>query len=64
MTQAVEVESAESQSAALQEQLSVQRLLLGELETQLHDSQRTCAQLRTQVTFAGVAAAAFCLVCL
>ncbi|XP_037550723.1 kinesin-like protein KIFC3 [Nematolebias whitei] len=34
---------------ALQEQLNVQRQLLRELETQLHDSQRTCAQLRTQI---------------
>nr|XP_057944377.1 kinesin-like protein KIFC3 isoform X2 [Doryrhamphus excisus] len=33
----------------LQEQLCVQRHLLRELETQLHDSQRTCAQLRTQI---------------
>uniref|UniRef100_A0A3B4XJX3 Kinesin-like protein n=1 Tax=Seriola lalandi dorsalis TaxID=1841481 RepID=A0A3B4XJX3_SERLL len=54
----VEVESADSQkalaemqtkNAALQEQLSVQRQLLRELETQLHESQRTCAQLRTQI---------------
>lgn len=37
-------------NGALQEQLSVQRQLLRELETQLHESQRTCAQLRTQVT--------------
>lgn len=59
VTQTVEVESADSQRAvaemqtkngALQEQLSVQRQLLRELETQLHESQRTCAQLRTQVT--------------
>ncbi|XP_035855064.1 kinesin-like protein KIFC3 isoform X4 [Sander lucioperca] len=54
----VEVESADSQRAlaelqakngGLQEQLSVQRQLLRELETQLHESQRTCAQLRTQL---------------
>uniref|UniRef100_A0A8D0D3P1 Kinesin-like protein n=1 Tax=Sander lucioperca TaxID=283035 RepID=A0A8D0D3P1_SANLU len=54
----VEVESADSQRAlaelqakngGLQEQLSVQRQLLRELETQLHESQRTCAQLRTQI---------------
>uniref|UniRef100_A0A3B4GT22 Kinesin-like protein n=1 Tax=Pundamilia nyererei TaxID=303518 RepID=A0A3B4GT22_9CICH len=54
----VEVESADSQKAvaelqvknnALQEQLSAQRQLLRELETQLHESQRTCAQLRTQL---------------
>ncbi|XP_045888274.1 kinesin-like protein KIFC3 isoform X2 [Micropterus dolomieu] len=53
-----EVESADSQralaelqtkNAGLQEQLSVQRQLLRELETQLHESQRTCAQLRTQI---------------
>uniref|UniRef100_A0A665TFJ8 Kinesin-like protein n=1 Tax=Echeneis naucrates TaxID=173247 RepID=A0A665TFJ8_ECHNA len=58
VTQTVEVESPDSQkalvetqvkNAALQEQLSVQRQLLRELETQLHESQRTCAQLRTQV---------------
>ncbi|KAM9409695.1 kinesin-like protein KIFC3 isoform 2-T2 [Pholidichthys leucotaenia] len=33
----------------LQEQLTVQRQLLQELKTQLHESQRTCAQLRTQI---------------
>ncbi|KAG7239568.1 hypothetical protein INR49_028719 [Caranx melampygus] len=58
VTQKVEVESADShkalaemqtKNAALQEQLSVQRQLLRELETQLHESQRTCAQLRTQL---------------
>ncbi|XP_039867838.1 kinesin-like protein KIFC3 isoform X1 [Simochromis diagramma] len=58
VTQTVEVESADSQKAvaelqvknnALQEQLSAQRQLLRELETQLHESQRTCAQLRTQI---------------
>ncbi|XP_029353340.1 kinesin-like protein KIFC3 [Echeneis naucrates] len=58
VTQTVEVESPDSQkalvetqvkNAALQEQLSVQRQLLRELETQLHESQRTCAQLRTQL---------------
>ncbi|XP_047199222.1 kinesin-like protein KIFC3 isoform X5 [Hippoglossus stenolepis] len=58
VTQTVEVESADSQkalvemqtkNAALQEQLSLQRQLLRELETQLHESQRTCAQLRTQL---------------
>uniref|UniRef100_A0A3Q0SUV1 Kinesin family member C3 n=1 Tax=Amphilophus citrinellus TaxID=61819 RepID=A0A3Q0SUV1_AMPCI len=58
VTHTVEVESADSQKAlaemqvkngALQEQLSVQRQLLRELETQLHESQRTCAQLRTQI---------------
>ncbi|XP_059204648.1 kinesin-like protein KIFC3 isoform X2 [Centropristis striata] len=58
VTQTVEVESADSQralaelqtkNAGLQEQLAVQRTLLRELETQLHDSQRTCAQLRTQI---------------
>ncbi|XP_039973982.1 kinesin-like protein KIFC3 isoform X2 [Xiphias gladius] len=58
VTQTVEVESADSQkalaemqtkNAALQEQISVQRQLLRELETQLHESQRTCAQLRTQI---------------
>lgn len=59
MTQTVEVESADSQKAlvemqvkngALQEQLSAQKQLLRELETQLHESQRTCTQLRTQVS--------------
>ncbi|XP_073320900.1 kinesin-like protein KIFC3 isoform X1 [Pagrus major] len=58
VTHTVEVESADSQkalaelqtkNAGLQEQLSVQRQLLRELETQLHESQRTCAQLRTQI---------------
>ncbi|XP_018548330.1 kinesin-like protein KIFC3 isoform X3 [Lates calcarifer] len=58
VTHTVEVESADSQKAlaemqtkntTLQEQLSVQRQLLRELETQLHESQRTCAQLRTQI---------------
>lgn len=61
VTQTVEVESADSlralaemqtKNGALQEQLSVQRQLLRELETQLHESQRACAQLRTQVTSA------------
>lgn len=59
VTHTVEVESADSQkvlselqmkNVGLQEQLSVQRQLLRELETQLHESQRTCSQLRTQVT--------------
>ncbi|XP_039652106.1 kinesin-like protein KIFC3 [Perca fluviatilis] len=58
VSQPVEVDSAESQRAlaelqakngGLQEQLSLQRQLLRELETQLHESQRTCAQLRTQL---------------
>ncbi|XP_071402957.1 kinesin-like protein KIFC3, partial [Centroberyx affinis] len=58
VTQTVQVESpggqkalAETQAknAALQEQLAVQRQLLRELETQLHESQRSCAQLRTQI---------------
>lgn len=58
VTHTVEVESADSQkalaelqtkNAGLQEQLTVQRQLLRELETQLHESQRTCAQLRTQI---------------
>ncbi|XP_076591934.1 kinesin-like protein KIFC3 isoform X6 [Chaetodon auriga] len=58
VTHTVEVESAASQkalaelqtkNAGLQEQLSAQRQLLRELETQLHESQRTCAQLRTQI---------------
>jgi len=40
-------------NGALQEQLSVQRQLLRELETQLHESQRTCTQLRTQVRLPG-----------
>lgn len=61
VTHTVEVESADSQkalaelqtkNAGLQEQLCVQRQLLRELEMQLHESQRTCAQLRTQVTSA------------
>lgn len=59
VTHTVEVESAGSQkvlaelqmkNTSLQEQLSVQRQLLRELEMQLQESQRTCAQLRTQVT--------------
>uniref|UniRef100_A0A0S7ELF2 KIFC3 n=1 Tax=Poeciliopsis prolifica TaxID=188132 RepID=A0A0S7ELF2_9TELE len=58
VTQMVQVESADSQKAlvelqvkngSLQEQLSLQRQLLRELEAQLHDSQRTCTQLRTQI---------------
>lgn len=58
VTQTVEVQSADShkvlaelqgKNSALQEQVSVQRQLLRELETQLHDSQRTCTQLRTQI---------------
>ncbi|XP_051794746.1 kinesin-like protein KIFC3 isoform X3 [Acanthochromis polyacanthus] len=58
VTQTVEVESADAQkvlaemqlkNGALQEQLTVQRQLLRELETQLHESQRTCTQLRTQI---------------
>ncbi|KAG7245638.1 hypothetical protein CRUP_001158, partial [Coryphaenoides rupestris] len=57
VTQTVEVENSETNKAlaearakngSLQEQLLVQRQLLRELETQLHDSQRTCTQLRTQ----------------
>lgn len=61
MLQTVEVDSAGSQKAlvdlqtqngALQEQLRVQRQQLQELETQLRESQRTCTQLRTQVTSA------------
>ena len=40
---------ARAQSGALTEQLLVQRQLLRELETQLHESQRSCTQLRTQV---------------
>jgi septal ring factor EnvC (AmiA/AmiB activator) len=58
VTEIVEVESSGSQqavteaqakSAALQEQLSLQRQLLRELETQLYESQRTSTQLRAQV---------------
>ncbi|XP_064781319.1 kinesin-like protein KIFC3 isoform X2 [Oncorhynchus masou masou] len=58
VTEIVEVESSESRqavteaqakSAALQEQLSLQRQLLRELETQLHESQRTSTQLRAQI---------------
>ncbi|KAK6294802.1 hypothetical protein J4Q44_G00356320 [Coregonus suidteri] len=58
VTEIVEVESSESQqavaeaqakSATLQEQLSLQRQLLRELETQLHESQRTSTQLRAQI---------------
>ncbi|KAG7277868.1 hypothetical protein CRUP_001320 [Coryphaenoides rupestris] len=58
VTQTVEVENSETNKAlaearakngSLQEQLLVQRQLLRELETQLHDSQRTCTQLRTQI---------------
>ncbi|XP_061731647.1 kinesin-like protein KIFC3 isoform X2 [Nerophis ophidion] len=53
--QAEEAETDESSTAMqlknvlLQEQLCVQRHLLRELEAQLHESQRTCAQLRTQI---------------
>ncbi|KAM9423142.1 kinesin-like protein KIFC3 isoform 3-T3 [Salvelinus alpinus] len=58
VTEIVEVESSGSQqavtaaqakSATLQEQLSLQRQLLRELETQLHESQRTSTQLRAQI---------------
>ncbi|XP_046898598.1 kinesin-like protein KIFC3 isoform X4 [Hypomesus transpacificus] len=38
-----------AKSAALQEKLAVQRQLLRELEQQLHESQRTCTQLRAQI---------------
>lgn len=34
----------------LVEQLHTQKQLQKELQTQLHESQRSCAQLRTQVT--------------
>ncbi|XP_023809537.1 kinesin-like protein KIFC3 isoform X5 [Oryzias latipes] len=56
--QTVEVDSAgsqkdladmQTQNGALQEQLCAQRLRLQELETQLHESQRTSTQLRTQL---------------
>ncbi|KAM6981137.1 kinesin-like protein KIFC3 [Aplochiton taeniatus] len=56
--QTVEVESPETQrqlseeqakSAALQDQMALQRQLLKELEQRLHNSERTCAQLRTQL---------------
>ncbi|XP_077448446.1 kinesin-like protein KIFC3 isoform X2 [Stigmatopora argus] len=53
-TQTEEAESGDgapslrSQNLWLQEQVCVQRHLLRELETQLQQSQRTCAQLRTQ----------------
>lgn len=65
--QTVEVDSAGSQKAladmqtqngALQEQLCAQRLRLQELETQLHESQRTSTQLRTQVRPGAVEGAA------
>ena len=52
MTQAVESQkelAVAAKSAALQEKLAVQRQLLRELEQQLHESQRTCTQLRAQV---------------
>ncbi|XP_042630791.1 kinesin-like protein KIFC3 isoform X3 [Cyprinus carpio] len=58
VTKTVEVESAQSKQAlieaqahnqALQEQLSVQRQLLRELEQQLHESQRSSSQLRQQI---------------
>ncbi|KAL1006987.1 hypothetical protein UPYG_G00080230 [Umbra pygmaea] len=58
VTERVEVESPGSQqalseahakSAALQEQMSLQRQLLRELEAQLHDSQRNNTQLRAQI---------------
>uniref|UniRef100_A0AAV2LUK3 Kinesin-like protein KIFC3 n=1 Tax=Knipowitschia caucasica TaxID=637954 RepID=A0AAV2LUK3_KNICA len=43
------VPELQGKNVALQEQVSVQRQLLRELETQLHESQRTCTQLRTQI---------------
>ncbi|XP_068187420.1 kinesin-like protein KIFC3 isoform X2 [Antennarius striatus] len=58
VTHTVEVESADShnalldlqaKNAGLQELLSAQRQQLRELQAQLHDSQRTCTQLRTQI---------------
>ncbi|XP_058607988.1 kinesin-like protein KIFC3 isoform X3 [Onychostoma macrolepis] len=58
VTKTVEVESAQCKQAlmeaqtrnqTLQEQLSVQRQLLRELEQQLHESQRTSSQLRQQI---------------
>uniref|UniRef100_A0A673MNY1 Kinesin-like protein n=1 Tax=Sinocyclocheilus rhinocerous TaxID=307959 RepID=A0A673MNY1_9TELE len=58
VTKTVEVESAQCKQAlmeaqgrnqALQEQLSVQRQILRELEQQLHESQRTSSQLRQQI---------------
>uniref|UniRef100_A0A3Q3VUQ9 Kinesin-like protein n=1 Tax=Mola mola TaxID=94237 RepID=A0A3Q3VUQ9_MOLML len=58
VTHTVEAESAgahkavaelQTKNAGLQEQLSAQTQLLRELETQLHESQRNCAQLRTQL---------------
>uniref|UniRef100_A0A671L9V2 Kinesin-like protein n=1 Tax=Sinocyclocheilus anshuiensis TaxID=1608454 RepID=A0A671L9V2_9TELE len=58
VTKTVEVESAQCKQAlmeaqahnqALQEQLSVQRQLLRELEQQLHESQRSSSQLRQQI---------------
>ncbi|CAN9506562.1 unnamed protein product [Ophioblennius macclurei] len=58
VTQTVEVESADAHKTAcelqakngvLQEQLAAQTALLREMEAQLHDSHRTCAQLRTQI---------------
>ncbi|XP_026143787.1 kinesin-like protein KIFC3 isoform X3 [Carassius auratus] len=58
VTKTVEVESAQCKQAlmeaqgrnhALQEQLSVQRQLLRELEQQLHESQRSSTQLRQQI---------------
>ncbi|XP_008308086.1 kinesin-like protein KIFC3 isoform X3 [Cynoglossus semilaevis] len=39
----------QTKNVALQEQVSGQRQLLRELQTQLHESQRNCAQLRTQI---------------
>ncbi|XP_015224145.2 kinesin-like protein KIFC3 isoform X2 [Lepisosteus oculatus] len=58
VTRTVEVESAQSKQAlseaqtrnkVLEEQLASQRQHLRELEGQLHDSQRTCSQLRAQI---------------
>lgn len=69
----VEVKAADSQKAlvelqskntGLQEQLCVQRQLLRELETQLHESQRTCAQLRTQVATAHLESVCLSSLCL
>lgn len=62
MAPAVGGESADSRravaelqmkNAGLQEQLCVQKQLLREKEVQLQESQRSCAQLRTQVTSGG-----------
>lgn len=44
------VAELQKENEDLLEQLHTQKLLQKDLQTQLHESQRSCAQLRTQVT--------------